>query len=124
MSQDNLDVRRQAGVIEGRRPCIGTAAIAHVHADHIAAGSPGQLSDPENITGIGGALEPVYEEQCQALRAFRLPVTMTEDSAAIGLIHEDGFGFMGKSEGGTAPVVAEERLLMAAREERPISSEP
>lgn len=56
MTDDCTYVSREARVVEGGSERFAAAAVAHVHADHIAAGGPGAHGNALHITGVRGAL--------------------------------------------------------------------
>ena len=72
-----------AGVIERGRERIGTAAVAHVHADDVHAGGPGARGNALHVAGIGRALESMHQNRREPRGAhrFRLPMAMAEHAA-------------------------------------------
>jgi hypothetical protein len=46
MMQRRAYIRRKAGVVERRGPSLCAAAVAHIHANHVATGVPGQRRFP------------------------------------------------------------------------------
>jgi len=81
-------------MIEGGREELGSSAVAHVHADHIASGGKSAGSDALNVAGTGGSFESVNEDEGELGGADvrRLPVAMAEDAAAVGRIDFHLFG--------------------------------
>ena len=120
MVQDRAHIRGQAGVVERWGPVFCAAAVAHVHANDVAAGSPGECRDSADVLRIGGAFEAVDEQDGQAVwtKVFRLPVAMAKHAAAVGGVdrHFNCRGGNGKRL--PAPVVSSQRLRVAASQPR------
>ena len=118
MAHHRAHVGGAAGVIERRSERLGAAAVAHVHADNVHAGSPGARGDAPHVARIGRAFEAVHEHRREpgGAHRFRLPMAMAEDAAAIGGIDFDGFGDGGQMKRGTREKVANDGLQMAVRE--------
>src|ERR1700761_2737102 len=86
------NIAGQTGVIERRRPQLGAAAVAHVHANDIASGCPCERRDSAHISGIGRSFETMEKQDGQPFGAYRLrlPVAMAEHTASVGLVYFDG----------------------------------
>ena len=86
-------VAGKSRMIKRGRQRIRAAAVAHVHADHVAAGRPGAGRNALNVAGVRRTLEPVDQHQRQPLGAprIRLPMAVAQHAATVGRVHLDRF---------------------------------
>ena len=73
----------EPGVVERRRKRLGAAAVAHVHADDVAARAPQLVRVADDILRVRRAFEPMHDDGRGPRRAnlLRLPVAMAENLA-------------------------------------------
>ena len=121
--QDALDVAGEAGVVERRGKALGAAAVAHVHADDVAAGAPQFVGIADDVLRVRGAFEAVEDDDGGPRRPLRqrLPVAVAEDlagdlAAARGRDFDELSDGRGKSVV-AAKEVAEDGLQVAVGEE-------
>ena len=100
---------------------IRAAAVAHIHADDIAAGIPGARGDALNVARVRRALKPVNQHHGQPAGAhrLRLPVAMAEHAAAIGRVHLDRLRDSRQAEGGPGKKIPDNRLQVAVAQAAP-----
>jgi len=83
-AHDVIDVGGHAGVIErggeAGHLVVLTAAVAHVHADDVAAGAPELVGVADDVLRVGGTFETVDDDDRGAIGALGqgLPVTLAE----------------------------------------------
>ena len=86
-AHDVVDVGGHAGVVErggeASHLVVVAAAVAHVHADDVAAGAPEFVGVADDVLRVGGAFKAVDDDDCGAIGAVGqgLPVTLAEDLA-------------------------------------------
>lgn len=70
-------------MVERRRKRFGAGAVAHIHADDIAAGLPELVGVADDVLRVGRAFEAMHDDGCGAGGAnrFRLPMAVAEDLA-------------------------------------------
>ena len=76
-------VAGEAGVVERRRKGLGAAAVAHVHADDVAARAPQLVGVADDVLRVRRTFETVHDDggwpRCADL--LRLPVALAENLA-------------------------------------------
>ncbi len=121
--QDGEDVGGEAGVIEGGGECLGAAAVAHIHADDVAAGEPEFVGVADDVLRTGGAFEAVDDDGGGARGADvgGLPVAVTEDLAGHLIVGGRGdfdeLVFGGRKVVFAGEIVADDGLEVAIGEE-------
>ena len=70
-----------------------------------------------DVAGIGGAFQPVYEQQRKSLGAhlLRLPMAMAKHAAAIDRVHLDSLRIDGKLNRRPGKKVSDDCLQVTAR---------
>src|SRR5689334_8495025 len=66
-------------MIESWRCAFGAATIALIHADHIHADGQSFVGNPDRVTGVTGAFEPVHDDDRKRILPLALPVAMAEE---------------------------------------------
>jgi hypothetical protein len=69
--QHAVDVPGQAGVVERRREALGAAAVAHVHADHVATGAPQLVGVADDVLRARRAFETVENDDRGSVGTLR-----------------------------------------------------
>jgi hypothetical protein len=122
-AQDGEHVCGEAGVVEGGGEIFGAAAVAHIHADDVAAGVPELVGVADDVLRAGGAFEAVDDDGCRARGADNggLPVAVAEDLAGHLVVGGRGdfdeLGFGRREVVFAGEIVAEDGLEMAVGEE-------
>jgi len=81
-AHDVIDVGGHAGVIEGWGEAghlvVFAAAVAHIHADDVAAGAPELVGVADDVLRVGGAFEAVDDDDGGVVGPLGqgLPVTL------------------------------------------------
>lgn len=118
VDQNRAHIARETGVIQSGRESLSAAAVAHVHADDVAACGKGTDSYGANVTRVRRTLQTVNQDDGETRGAdrFGLPVAMTQYTAAVGRIHLDRVGNGRQAKGGTGKVVGNDGLKMRVSE--------
>ncbi len=115
-AEDGEHVAGEAGVVEGWGEVLGAAAVAHVHADDVAAGEPELVGVADDVLRVGGAFETVDDDGGRAGGAARdeLPVAVAEDLAGHLIVGRGGdfdqLGFGWREVVFAGEIVAEDGL--------------
>ena len=124
-AHDGVNVAGEAGVIERGGKRLGPAAVAHVHADDVAAGLPELVGVADDVLRVGGAFESMHDDggRARGANVFGLPVAVAEDLAGDlvlgGRRDFDELRLGGGQAVGARQIVAEDGLQMAVAQKTP-----
>ena len=118
MIHHRAHVAGEPGVVERGRQRVRVRAVAHVHADHVAARIPCARGNALNVAGVGRAFKAMNQHHREPRGPLRLglPVAMAQHAAAIRGIHLDRFGDGGEPKRRTGQIIANDRLQVAVAE--------
>src|SRR6202035_3372628 len=78
MSSNGGDILRASRMIKRGGQCVGSAAIALIHAYYVHTRRHALGGDAQHVLRFAGALEAVHNNRSERFFPLRLPVAMTQ----------------------------------------------